>query len=184
MPRGSGELLVSSTSMLACVAAHALAFVSPPATHARRSGCSTSACANVVSMATHSALREDMDAAVAARGVKERSLLQEGKRLEPPKGAKSAGGKGFGGGGGAGGGSKADAKKLAKELSKSGVVRIDGVLSAELADRMREWVDEQRVDATAEVAAGVAQDSRFADLVLVSNRCDLLLPLRDCAVEA
>ena len=67
-------------------------------------------------------------------------------------------------------------RRLARPQGKGkgavGVVRIDGVLSAELADRMREWVDEQRVDATAEVAAGVAQDSRFADLVLVSNRCD------------
>jgi len=74
---------------------------------------------------------------------------------------------------------------LALELKSAGVVRIDGGLTAETADALREFVDTERVSARAEVDAGTRPlDSRFADLVLIDKRCDLLLPLRGPVLAA
>jgi len=92
--------------------------------------------------------------------------------------------KGFGGGSSAGGGSKSafqrEAKSHANVLRKEGVVRIDNVLSADLADQMREYVLKLRQDSLDQVEAGtVKQTDRFADVLLRSNRCDLKIPLGD-----
>jgi len=89
--------------------------------------------------------------------------------------------KGFGGGGG---GSKSgfqrEAKSHASVLRKEGVVRIDNVMSPQLADQMREYVLKLRQDSLDQVKAGTAkQKDRFADVLLRSNRCDLKIPLGD-----
>ena len=74
---------------------------------------------------------------------------------------------------------------LAVELKKSGVVRIDGALSPETVTAMRDFVDAERVTALADVAAGRCRSSdRFANLVLLDKRCDLLLPLRGPCISA
>ena len=44
-----------------------------------------------------------------------------------------------------------------KELQKSGVVRIDGALTAETADALRDFVDAERLRAEAEVASGARE---------------------------
>ncbi|KAL1503104.1 hypothetical protein AB1Y20_011167 [Prymnesium parvum] len=119
--------------------------------------------------ATHDLLRADMDAAVAARGALERRLLGTPRPLGPPPGL------GF---------SSARGKAEAAELRRAGVVRLDGVLTPDCADELAAFVDAERERAEAEVSAGVPRQSRFEDLVLVSRRCDLLLPLRGAAVRA
>ena len=150
-----------------------------------------------------SQLQLDQDRAVAARAEKERSLLQEGTALEVlvQKGGRTDSGAGFGAAKATGGVKKAKGKPkakakpvakrepprsvLGKELLKSGVVRISGALSPATADALREFVDAERERATSDVAAGLrTQDERFANLVLVSNRCDLLLPLHGPPVDA
>ena len=63
-------------------------------------------------------------------------------------------------------------------MKKSGVVRIDGALSAQTVESLRNFVDSERQEATAAVEAGLCdKESRFADLVLLAKRCDLLMPL-------
>lgn len=157
---------------------------------------------------TESLLQRDLDEAVAVRAEKEQSLLQEGTALEAieQKGAiSSSTASGFGGGGApaktpskkkARGKAGASKKKpppgggtrgsvLARELRKSGVVRVNGALSEEAADRLREFVDAERASMTAEVESGARPlESRFAGLVLLKNRCDLLLPLHGPPVAA
>ncbi|KAL3920347.1 MAG: hypothetical protein SGPRY_005282 [Prymnesium sp.] len=49
---------------------------------------------------------------------------------------------------------------------------------------MAAWVDGERERAMEEVQRGVPSLARFEDLVLVSNRCDLLLPLREHAIRS
>ena len=166
------------------------------------------ACANVAMVASpdkdvRDALRRDQDRAVAARGVKERECLQKGVNLVAVQ--QRAVPKGRGGMGAAKippskkkGNAKTKAKAtkakspastrqsvLAKEMSTHGVIRIDSALSEETADALRQFVDEELSRAEQEVEAGTHDaDSRFADLVLVSKRCDLLLPLRGAAITA
>ena len=73
---------------------------------------------------------------------------------------------------------KAEGKAHAKVLKKDGVVRIDRVLSAATADRMKEYVTELRRRGEAEVeAGGVPLLKRFASVLLRKDRCDLTLPL-------
>ena len=160
-----------------------------------------------------SLLQQDLDRAVEARAAKERSLLQVGETLLAlkQKGTRSAAtGAGFGGMASSSSGGSSSKKKnkaaasskkklsttakaakstagseLAKELRRSGVVRIDGGLKPETADMLREFVDAERISATSEVEAGVRKpEERFANLVLLSNRCDLLLPLHGPVVAA
>lgn len=74
---------------------------------------------------------------------------------------------------------------LAKEMRQMGVVRIDNAITPETADALREFVDAERAEASAEVAAGQRElKTRFANLVLLENRCDLLLPLHGPPVNA
>ncbi len=104
--------------------------------------------------------------------------------------------RGAGGGGGFGGSSssrkgknsslKAEGKEYAKVLKKQGVVRIDNVLSNNVADAMREYVYALREKSEAEVAAGdIKPIQRFADVLLKKDRCDLTLPFgEDIITEA
>ena len=155
-------------------------------------------------MASASLLQADLDRAVETRAAKEGALLQPGAELVAikQKGARSsATGSGFSGGAKAAPakkkkGAKGATKKvaaaakttgsaLAKELRKSGVVRIDGGLKPETADTLREFVDAERQRCSAEVEAGTRKsEARFANLVLLSNRCDLLLPLHGPVITA
>jgi len=152
-------------------------------------------------MAEASLLQKDLDSAVEARAEKERTILQPGEDLEALKQGKSrsaATGMGFSGAQGGkgaakkkGGSKKAGAAKathgsvLAKELDKTGVVRVNQALKPETADALREFVDAERRQCTADVEAGVvASEARFANLVLVSNRCDILLPLHGPVIAA
>ena len=74
---------------------------------------------------------------------------------------------------------------LAQELRKEGVVRIDGALSATEVAALREFVDSERADSERAVAAGeVPHEARFAGLVLLENRCDLLMPMRGPCLDA
>uniref|UniRef100_A0A7S3VFD0 Uncharacterized protein n=1 Tax=Chaetoceros debilis TaxID=122233 RepID=A0A7S3VFD0_9STRA len=104
--------------------------------------------------------------------------------------------RGAGGGGGFGGSSssrkgknsslKAEGKEYAKVLKKNGVVRIDNVLSNNVADAMREYVYALRKKSETEVAAGdIKSIQRFADVLLKKDRCDLTLPFgEDIITEA
>ena len=76
------------------------AFLSPALPTASRSLHARSARDAVVCSTVRELLRKDQDAAIAARGSLERTLLQDPKPLKPPKAAKQASGKGFGSGGG------------------------------------------------------------------------------------
>lgn len=160
--------------------------------------------------AAASRLQQDLDGAVEARAERERALLQPGEGLVALKqrgGRGAATGVGFSGGapaakakgkkkktgktskgGAASAGAAAAATSgsvLAKELRKSGVVRIDGALRPETADALREFVDAERLRANAEVEAGSRDRlERFADLVLLANRCDVLLPLHGAVLPA
>jgi len=147
-------------------------------------------------------LRADADVATAKRGATERSLLQPGTPLLAIKQKRAvASSGGFGGMGAAKKPAKKGAKKskpaksaakapkarsaLAQELEREGVVRIDNVLSKETAELMRNFVDSERTTAMEDIAAGkYDQASRFADLVLLDKRCDLLLPLRGPCIAA
>ena len=57
-------------------------------------------------------------------------------------------------------------------------------MSEACADSLRVCVDEERERALSEVDAGVDASTRFADLVLLNKRCDLLMPLRGPVVAA
>ena len=147
----------------------------------------------MVDAATKALLRREQDEAVARRAERERALLQPGTALvaKKQKGGRQSSGAGFGSGAAPAG--KAASKKkgakrprqsaskaelaqrgsvLAKELQSSGVVRIDGALSAATADALRDFVDAERLRCEEEVEAGGRPSTdRFANLVLLSNRC-------------
>ncbi|EOD05302.1 hypothetical protein EMIHUDRAFT_198946 [Emiliania huxleyi CCMP1516] len=143
-----------------------------------------------------SGLEAERNKATARRGVMERSFLQPGTALVALEQKRAANPIGFGAKAAA-----AQVKKkkktrtkgsrarplsaLATELKASGVVRIDGALSPALVEELREFVDAERVQATADVKAGRCdQKARFADLVLLDKRCDLLLPLHGPPIAA
>lgn len=71
------------------------------------------------------------------------------------------------------------ARAHAKVLRTEGIVRIDNVLTDELADVLKNYLVDLRARSTADVEAGLIQDSqeRFADVLLNQNRCDLKIPL-------
>lgn len=161
--------------------------------------CRTRSAARSLGPLMQVSLREDADKAVAQRGAVERSLLQPGTPLVAlkQKRAVSSSAGGFGGGKPAATKAKKGAKKakapskapsrsvLAQELEKNGVVRIDGALSKETTAALRDFCDSEREAADRDVAAGkYDRTSRFADLVLLENRCDLLMPLRGPCVDA
>jgi len=129
-------------------------------------------------------LYEDQEKIVVARGVKEESLMPPPTPLVAAKRGSAAGA----GGGGFGAAStskkgiskqhQTEAKLLAKDLRREGVVRIDDVLSHETADQLLAYVKELRTQSTDDVESGrLASLQRFADVLLKTNRCDLTLPL-------
>lgn len=137
------------------------------------------------------------------------ALQQKGGRVRSGQGLAGDTG-GFGGGGGAKASKKSTSKGtskkkkkdkdkvvvlqgdllkhgsvLAKELVREGVVRMDGLLSESATDALREFVDSERRQYTADVEAGLTQwTDRFSDVVLYSNRCNVLLPLHGPPVDA
>jgi hypothetical protein len=152
-------------------------------------------------------LRAEADSAVAARGAHERALLQPGEPLVAIKqrrggasavgfgaqvgrdgrGAKEAGGGKAGKtGASAARGRPRSASTLFDEMQRNGVVRIDGALRPDTVAQLRAAVDCERARAEAEVGDGGSFDpaDRFADLVLLENRCDLLLPVRGAVFSA
>lgn len=144
-------------------------------------------------------LRDDADTAVIKRGAIERSLLQPGEPLVAVKQKRAVS---TAGGFGASKKTAPKAKKkggkqskappkvqsrsvLAQELETNGVVRIDGALSKETVAALRDFCDSERLAAEEDVASGkYERTSRFADLVLLENRCDLLMPLRGPCIDA
>ena len=186
------------TRMLAAASSLTLGLRAPAALRSPPARMDLAAAAGV------SQLQLDQDRAIASRAEKERSLL----RLEAAlplealvqKGVRVDSGGGFGAAT-AKKSTKKTAKKgaakskapamqpprsvLGKELQKNGVVRVNGALSHATADALREFVDAERLRASAEVEEGRRRsDERFANLVLLSNRCDLLLPLDGPPVDA
>ncbi|KAL3941696.1 MAG: hypothetical protein SGBAC_003976 [Bacillariaceae sp.] len=122
------------------------------------------------------------------RGKYEGELLSKSAHQPVPlegnvvKGA--SGGGGFGGGSGGGSASskksvlKTQAKAHAKVLREQGVVRIDNVLSKDLADSIRERVYQMREGSEKLVQSGAIPSlARFADVLLKENRCDMTIPL-------
>lgn len=106
-------------------------------------------------------LYADQEKVIISRGEREEQLMPSPVPLEAAKRGSSAG---VGGGGfGAASTSKkglskqyaAEAKVLAKELRREGVIRIDNVLSHETADELLAYTTELRKQATQEVESGV-----------------------------
>ena len=129
-------------------------------------------------------LYEVQEEVITNRGILEEKLMagmSKPIQVDKPKGAGSAGG--FGGGvskGSSGSSLRAQAKGHAKTLRKEGVVRIDNVLSDEVASELKTYVTQLRKTAQEEVDSNkVAHKQRFADVLLRKNRCDLVLPLND-----
>lgn len=112
-----------------------------------------------------------------ARGAKDGSGGKSGKAGKAGKAGASAG---------AVRGRPRSASTLFDEMQRNGVVRIDGALRPDTVTQLRAAVDSERARAEAEVEDGGAFDrtDRFADLVLLENRCDLLMPLRGAVVTA
>ena len=105
-------------------------------------------------------LYADQEKVIISRGELEEQLMPPPVPLEAAKRGSSAG---VGGGGfGAASTSKkglskqyaAEAKVLAKELRREGVIRIDNVLSHETADELLAYATELRKQATQEVESG------------------------------
>jgi hypothetical protein len=148
-------------------------------------------------------MTKEQDQLLKEKGEYEQSLMKKPVPLKPNKVRGAAGG--FGGGGGAKkktGNKKAKSsaetnkdsrleenllavQSHAKALATDGLVRIDNVLSAELADALRDYLCDLRARSTAEIEEGEIADSqeRFADVLLNQNRCDLKIPLGPAPVN-
>jgi ectoine hydroxylase-related dioxygenase (phytanoyl-CoA dioxygenase family) len=127
-------------------------------------------------------LYQEQERLLVGRGVIESDLMETtGSPISATviKGASAA--KGFGASAGMKPAEiKAAAKVHAKELRKSGVVRIDDIFTGDLADELREYVFDLRKRSEEQVQTGkVRQIERFADVLLKENRCDLTIPLED-----
>ena len=71
-------------------------------------------------------------------------------------------------------------RAIVETIKTDGIVRLDGVLSDDKADSLRDYLIDLRARATEQVESGVdVEDSqeRFADVLLNRNRCDLKIPL-------
>ena len=103
------------------------------------------------------------------------------------KGKRAGGGLGFGAkrgsgsGGGTGGGGIVErqrGREQAKVLKREGVVRVDGVLTPEIAEDLRAFVLNVREEAFAALERGdEGAEGGFAQCLMASQRCDLQLPL-------
>jgi hypothetical protein len=66
----------------------------------------------------------------------------------------------------------------AQVVKRDGIVRIDNVLTDDLADDLKRYLVDLRARATRAVERGeVTSPERFADVLLNQNRCDLKIPL-------
>ena len=131
-----------------------------------------------------SLLYEEHEKMLVSRGEVEGELMKHFTDAIAPNVVK-----GTGAGGGfssSGGGTKKSTKQLkeegkahAKVLRQDGVVRIDNVLSKDLADAIRTYVFDLRAQSEHAILSGTAKpkDGLFADVLLKENRCDLTLPL-------
>ena len=125
-------------------------------------------------------LYEVQEEMLVKRGVIEEELMEGNHKPLKAKKIRGVGqSKGFGGGGTKSSSAfKESGKIFAKEIRKEGLARIDGVLTNDLADAMRNFAFELRKDSEEQVKAGnVKRIDRFADVLLRSNRCDLTIPL-------
>jgi ectoine hydroxylase-related dioxygenase (phytanoyl-CoA dioxygenase family) len=131
-----------------------------------------------------SLLYAEQEKLLVQRGKFEGELLSNSQHPAVPLEANIV--KGAGGGGGFGGGDGGSKKSLLKTqgkahastLKKGGVVRIDNVLPAKLADEIRQSVYEMRKESEELVSSGeVPSIARFADVLLKKNRCDMTIPL-------
>mmetsp|Transcript_31582 Transcript_31582/g.46610 ORF Transcript_31582/g.46610 Transcript_31582/m.46610 type:complete len:383 (+) Transcript_31582:67-1215(+) len=133
-------------------------------------------------------LYREQENLIINRGELEEKLMSQ--KLKPIKVSKvNVRGTGSAGGFASGGGSKktslkAEAKTHSIVLKRDGVVRIDNVLSSDVADRMREYAYKLRKTSQEEVEAGTVRPlQRFANVLLKNNRCDLTIPLGDDIVS-
>ena len=72
---------------------------------------------------------------------------------------------------------------IARTLKQDGVVLLKDALSASSAATLREEILERRSKAYAAVDGGEDWRLYFADVLLKSNRCDLLLPLKEGGMQ-
>ncbi len=129
-------------------------------------------------------MSEEQDRLLKEKGDYEQSLM---RKPVPFKATKVRGGAG-----GFGGAKQHENKKkkspqdssiilasYAKALATDGLVRIDNVLTQDLADQLRDYLCDLRARSTAAIEKGHVADSqeRFADVLLNQNRCDLKIPL-------
>lgn len=127
-------------------------------------------------------LYQEQERLLVERGVVESDLMAKtGSPLSPSISKGTSAAKGFGGSSGMKPAeAKAAAKVHAKELRKSGVVRIDDIFPGDMADELREYVFDLRKRSEEQVQSGkVRQIERFADVLLKENRCDLTIPIQD-----
>ena len=130
---------------------------------------------------------DDQEAAITQRGEYEESIMKPPIPLQAnkPRGAGSSGG--FGGssnnknkGSNASSRFKEIAQSHTKILRQDGVVRIDDVFPAPLADELLHFVYALRSTAEKEVEdQKVELRDRFANVLLRKNRCDLTMPLTE-----
>ncbi|CAJ1938092.1 unnamed protein product [Cylindrotheca closterium] len=145
---------------------------------------------SALSLDPKSLLYAEQEKLLVKRGKYEGELMAKSQHqpvpLEPNVVKGASGGGGFGGSGGSGGGGgsakknllKTQAKAHAKVLKERGVVRIDNVLSKDLADTIRERVYQMRQESEELVQSGSLPSlARFADVLLKENRCDMTIPL-------
>lgn len=127
-------------------------------------------------------LYQEQERLLVERGVVESNLMaKNGSPISPSISKGTTAAKGFGASSGMKPAeAKAAAKVHAKELRKSGVVRIDDIFPGDMADELREYVFDLRKRSEEQVQSGKArQIERFADVLLKENRCDLTIPIED-----
>jgi ectoine hydroxylase-related dioxygenase (phytanoyl-CoA dioxygenase family) len=127
-------------------------------------------------------LYQEQERLLVDRGVVEFDLMETtGSPMSPSVSKGTTAAKGFGTSTGMKPAEiKAAAKIHAKELRKAGVVRIDDILTATMADELREYVFDLRRRSEEQVKDGTVRPiERFADVLLKENRCDLTIPLED-----
>lgn len=138
-----------------------------------------------------SALYEEQEKLLTARGVLEKELMAEMQSEiianTPNVKVKTVGGGGFGSASSDGKTKKSSAspatlkamaKSHVKVLQEEGVVRIDQVLDDATAEKLRDYVFHLRSEAESEVESGnIDARQRFANVLLKKNRCDLTIPI-------
>lgn len=133
-------------------------------------------------------LYQEQERLLVGRGAVESDLMEKtGSPISASVSKGTSAAKGFGASAGMKPAEiKAAAKTHSKELRKSGVVRIDDILSGDMADELREYVFSLRKRSEEQVRSGeVRQIERFADVLLKENRCDLTIPLEeDIVIDA